>query len=552
MNVDLAKLKELKTNLNAQELGDDRKPAVSRVLEKRGVEPVFDTEEVQKMVADGVTKLTNMQCSDGGWGWFGGSGERSSAHLTALVVHGLQLAQQNGVEIDKDVLQRGWSWLSNYQKEQVDWLNNADLDEETRKIINKREGITLKWKEYADNLDAFVLMVLWENAANGLPYEFDDYEFAVNTRAMHHLLKRDCAQLSPYGIAMLGIFETSPAGYPEDAEDCVKMLEQYLVQDDENQTAWLNLGGSGNWFWWCWHGSEFETQAYYLKLLMRTDPKTDVAPKLVKYLLNNRRHASYWNSTRDTAIVIEAFAEFLKATGESKPAMTVEVLVDGAVKKTVEITPENLFTIDNTFVLEGDEVASGKHKIELRKREEGPLYVNAYLENFTLEDPIEKAGLEVKIERKIYKLVRDENAKTQTAGARGQVVDLKTEKYKRVPTDSFQSGDLVEVELVIESKNDYESILIEDMKAAGLEPVDVRSGYTDNELGAYVEFRDERVAMFVYRLPQGRHSVTYRLRAETPGAFSALPAKISAMYAPELKGNSDENKVNVTELTTGH
>ena len=32
-------------------------------------------------------------CSDGGWGWFSGCGERSWPHTTALVVHGLQIAQ---------------------------------------------------------------------------------------------------------------------------------------------------------------------------------------------------------------------------------------------------------------------------------------------------------------------------------------------------------------------------------------------------------------------------------------------------------------------------
>jgi hypothetical protein len=41
--------------------------------------------------------------------------------------------------------------------------------------------------------------------------------------------------------------------------------------------------------------------------------------------------------------------------------------------------------------------------------------------------------------------------------------------------------------------------------------------------------------------------VSYRLRAETPGKFSALPTQISAMYAPELRGNSDENRVVVED-----
>ena len=104
-------------------------------------------------------------------------------------------------------------------------------------------------------------------------------------------------------------------------------------------------------------------------------------------------------------------------------------------------------------------------------------------------------------------------------------------------------GDLIEVELLLESKNDYEYVVFEDMKAAGFEPVEVRSGYTGNEMGAYVEFRDQKVAFFVRRLARGKHSVSYRLRAEVPGKFSALPARAYAMYAPEIKANSDEIKL---------
>ncbi len=61
------------------------------------------------------------------------------------------------------------------------------------------------------------------------------------------------------------------------------------------------------------------------------------------------------------------------------------------------------------------------------------------------------------------------------------------------------------------------------------------------------ELRDQKVAHFVRRLPTGRSTLTYRLRAEVPGQFSALPAKASAMYAPELRGNSAEVRLRVTE-----
>ena len=133
---------------------------------------------------------------------------------------------------------------------------------------------------------------------------------------------------------------------------------------------------------------------------------------------------------------------------------------------------------------------------------------------------------------------------------RGQALDQQVETFERTPLETgavLKSGDLVEIELEIASKNDYEYVLLEDMKAGGFEPVEVRSGYTANDLGAYVEFRDDRVCFFTRVLGRGNHSVAYRLRAEIPGRFSALPARASAMYAPELRANSTEMKVDVRD-----
>ena len=229
--------------------------------------------------------------------------------------------------------------------------------------------------------------------------------------------------------------------------------------------------------------------------------------------------------------------------------MTVEVYYDGKLQKAVEITPQTLFTFDNKFVLAGDAVTAGQHTIELKRKGTGPLYYNGYLTTFTLEDFIKRAGLEVKVDRKYYKLVKAPKS-IQAAGSRGQVVEQEVEKYDRQELPNLsevKSGDLVEIELEIQSKNDYEYLVFEDMKPAGFEPVDLRSGYTGNDLGAYVEFRDNRVVFFARELARGRHSVSYRMRAEIPGRFSALPTRARAMYAPELKGNSDELKIGVKD-----
>ena len=419
------------------------------------------------------------------------------------------------------MLERGVAWLVNYQNEQVRRLKNAEEKP-------KKEP----WKESADDLDALVYMVLGnENLKNAQMMDF---------------LYRDRTHLSVYSLAMYGI-ALDRQKEKEKLAMVLRNIGQYLVMDDEDQTAYLKLPNQG--YWWCWYGSEYEAHAYYLKLLARTDPKGEVARRLVKYLLNNRKHASYWNSTRDTAVVVEAMADFLRASGEDRPEMTVEVWFDGQLQKAVEVTPATLFQFDNRFVLEGRQVTDGPHKIELRKRGRGPLYYNGYLTNFTLEDPIAKAGLEIKVQRKYYRL-KEAPKSIDVAGSRGQVVRQKVEKLVRedlAEGATLRSGDLVEIELEIQSKNDYEYVVFEDMKPAGFEPVDLQSGYNGNALGAYMEFRDNRVAMFVRQLARGRHSVAYRMRAEIPGRFSALPAKAWAMYAPELKANSDETKLKISD-----
>src|SRR5262249_45194977 len=141
--------------------------------------------------------------------------------------------------------------------------------------------------------------------------------------------------------------------------------------------------------------------------------------RLAKHVLNSRKHGTYWNSTRDTAFCIEALADYLKASGEDRPDLSVAIVVDGRKRKDVRITPADLFTFDNAFVLEGQALEAGEHTVSFLKQGKGSLYWNAYLTNFTLEDPITHAGLEIKVDRKVYRLVKDDKT-VDVAGGRGQ------------------------------------------------------------------------------------------------------------------------------------
>ena len=139
------------------------------------------------------------------------------------------------------MLERGVEWLRRCQDEQVQLLKNAAIEK-------KPEG--LRWKEHADEQDAFDYMVL---VAAG-----------VKNAEMREFLYRDRTKIAVYGLAMYGLALQREAEN-EKLGMVMRNIGQYVEQDNENQTAWLNLPEGS---WWYWYGSEYEAEAYYLKLLV--------------------------------------------------------------------------------------------------------------------------------------------------------------------------------------------------------------------------------------------------------------------------------------------
>jgi alpha-2-macroglobulin len=515
-NLDLRAIRDKRVNLNAQEIGDPAARAKQR-WDSKYRDAVFDVDVVADMAQTGLERLENMRNADGGWGWFPG-GRESNIHITALVLDALYQAAQAGLVIDNNLTTPGVTMLKAHEARELLRLKLPKGDKDR--------------KETPDNLDAYVHNVL---------VAYDRGEAEMRTK-----LYDNRALLSRLNQALLGL--TCHALKEIERRDMLlRNLSQFLKEDNENQTAWLELPQGG--WWWYWFEDEMETQAAYLRLLSAADPKGNLAPRVAKYLLNNRRNGTYWNSTRDTAAVIGALATFAKASGENEPNLTLEIFIDGKKHKAVEINKDNLFTYDASLVLEGAVLEPGEHTVEIRKQGNSPLYANAYLTVFSKEDRIPAAGLEVKVRRAFFKLI-EEKPDQIVAGQKGQAVTQKGFQYRREEIKDgaeLKSGDLVEVELTIESKNDYEYIILEDRKPAGFEPVEVQSGWSWEGLHAYKEYRDEKVAFFAERLPRGTHNLSYRVKAEIPGRFSALPAKAEGMYAPELVGNSDEFKIGIID-----
>ncbi|MBX3438595.1 MAG: alpha-2-macroglobulin, partial [Planctomycetaceae bacterium] len=209
MGLDLAAIKEKRTNLNAQEIGDPAKRAGQWKRFDRN--PVFDEAEVELMVKTGVRDLTAMQLSDGGWGWFSGFGERSYPHTTAVVVHGLQIAQQNDIALVPDVLANGIGWLKRYQDEQVQLL----LGGESRAKLSDDERAKSKapHRDQASDIDALIFMVL--------------VDAEIKNEDMQRFLFRDRLKLSLYSQALVGL-ALHGIGAVEQRDTVIRNIDQFL------------------------------------------------------------------------------------------------------------------------------------------------------------------------------------------------------------------------------------------------------------------------------------------------------------------------------------
>jgi uncharacterized protein YfaS (alpha-2-macroglobulin family) len=175
------------------------------------------------------------------------------------------------------------------------------------------------------------------------------------------------------------------------------------------------------------------------------------------------------------------------------------------------------------------------------------------------------AGNEIFVRRQYFKLV---NHPTLLKGFVAERVALND-------GDTVVSGERVETVITIEAKNNYEYLLFEDLKPAGLEAVELRSGenvfvkelksgaltekkstlmnytyasdFTGRTRWVYQELRDRKVALFIDHLPEGVWQLRYEMRAESPGAFHALPVLGHAMYVPEIRTNGAEARIRVID-----
>ncbi|WP_269543096.1 MG2 domain-containing protein [Cerasicoccus fimbriatus] len=490
--------------------------------------------DLDKMVAAGLTRLTDFQNTDGGWGWW--KGGDSDAYMSAYVVWGLTLAQQAGREIDAEMLKRGRDYLN---LRLVDFENQYDMQAWLlHALASANRGIS-DAKPARNEARAFAN--LWKNRD-----QMVSFTRALTAISAKHLGFNDEADILADNLANGVKLDNDPQGSV--------LLGGNAPQSDPTALPTAHWGEDGVYYRWSRGG--VESTAFVLAALTEIKPDSELIEPTMNWLVKNRRGAQ-WSNTRDTAIVVLALNQWLNTSGELNATGQYTAMLNGEAIGEINVSPDNVLTAPRSIEVPVEKLKAGEaNKLTLqRKAGDSPLYFATRFNFFTLEDPIKAAGSEIFVRRE-YK--RTYPVKTLLDG-------YATNSSLLASGEAATTGDRIEAIITIEAKNNLEYILIEDLKPAGFEAVALQSGaalyakelrpgkldqadrYTGRQQWVYQELRDRQIASFVSSLPQGLWEIRYELRAETPGKFSALPVIAEAMYVPEIKGNSAEFKVTVDD-----
>jgi uncharacterized protein YfaS (alpha-2-macroglobulin family) len=496
--------------------------------------------KLEAMTTAGLQRLYDFQHGDGGWGWWK-QGD-SDPFMTAYVVWGLALAQQAQVEIKNSSARRAVDYLEKKLVEaEADyplqaWMLHALSAEHA---LNKNRRLSKPEQKAFENL--------WKHRE-----QLNAYSRALFALAAHQYGK------SKEAATLVRNLENGV----ELGNSGASLLDSTLSRAGSETAHWGEDG-----FYWRWSEGGVEATAFALRALLQIDPKNKLVEPTVNWLIKNRRGAQ-WNNTRDTAIVVLALNDYLAVSGETKGRLGFELLVNGHSIAKREISGAEIFKAPSVFEVPREYIKNGENQIRIaRKSGDAPIYFAGQASCFSLEEPVTSAGNELFVKRQYYRL-----APIPT------LLNGYTFKKQLLPAEgAVKSGDRIETVITIEAKNNYEYLLIEDLKPAGFEAVAVRSGDslearqirsasltskqkptlgehieeddsgTGRTRSVYQELRDRKVALFLDKLPEGLWQIRYELRAETPGTFHALPALAHAMYVPEIQANSAETTVVVKE-----
>jgi uncharacterized protein YfaS (alpha-2-macroglobulin family) len=436
-----------------------------------------------------LAKLRKAQTSSGGFPWFPGG--PPSPYMTLYLMHGFSKAAEFGVEVPKDMVQRGWQYLARYVRESKgEWLRH-DCCWEMATFLNY---VASSYPDSSYTQDALS---------------------AAERKALLEFSFRHWKHHSPYLKGMLAL-TLKRAGRAADGKLVFDSVMDSAKTAPDQGTFWAQEDRS-----WLWYEDTIESHAFALRVLMELDPKNPKKDGLVLWLLLNKK-LNHWKSTRATAEVLYSLAHYLKV--EQALGVREEAKVSiGALTQGFVFEPDQ-YAGKAQLVVPGPEVSAKTATVTVEKQTKGFMFASATWHFSTDKLPDEGRGDFFSVSRKYFKRRNDGHQ---------WILEPLNEGA------TLEPGDEVEVQLSLRTKHAAEYVHLRDPRAAGLEPEAAVSRWKwDLGIAWYEEVRDSGSNFFFEQLPVGEYTFKYRLRANMSGSFRVGPATVQSMYAPEFAAYS--------------
>jgi hypothetical protein len=457
-----------------------------------GLSNVLDPRIAKAEREAALAKLRKAQTSIGAFPWW--SGGPPSPYMTLYILYGLAKASEFGVEVPKDMVQRGWQYVAKHFRDAYAMRMAEDkCDFEWLTFLNYVASCYPDPSWMGDALTA-------AERASILKFSFKHWK-----------------EHSPYLKGYLAL-TLKRMQRPKDATLVWASVMDSSKTDQDLGTYWAPEDRA-----WLWYNDTIETQAFALRTLMDLDPSDSRRHGLVQWLFLNKK-LNQWKSTRATAEVIYSLVWYLKTEGAL--AVREDVTVEtGGQKTTFVFEPDRYTGKRNQVVVPGEKMnPQTDATIGVAKSGKGLAFASASWHFSTEKLPTEERGDFFSVSRRYFK---------REAASSGFVLKPLAEGAPIV------AGDQIEVQLSLRTKHAAEYVHLRDPRAAGTEPESVLSRYKwDLGIAWYEETRDSGANFFFEQLPAGEYTFKYRVRANMAGTFRVSPATVQSMYAPEFNAYS--------------
>ena len=473
---------------------------VAQAIKKLGVKSTLKPGELDQKVAAGLQRLYSYQHDDGAWGWW--KTDDDSVFMTAYVVQGLGEAREAGYSTSDqglEALTKGRGWLAKALRDDKKLYPDLKAYAAYALAISSTEDIT-----HPDEGEKAIVESAWQS--------------------------RD--EFSPFGTAVLGL-ALRKMNDPRSSELAAN-LEQEAKQDDA-QAWWPS---EHDWLLDFDSDTTVESTALVLKLLTAERPQSSLLAKAAQYLVTHRNEGLWWNSTKQTAMVVFGLTDYMQQSGELAGDFTAEVYVNDRQVISKHFSPENGPQLAETVRLAADQIG-GSNSIRIVQHGGGRLYWSVRQQYFTTESRVTNTGsFQLSLVREYFRL----NPVQQN----GRIV------YHLEPMpETLNVGDTIAVRLTV-GGGDWRYLLVEDPILSGAESIprddlyelDQRPPwwdwwFTDREL------HDDLTDFFQTWFSRGQHEYVYLLKVVNPGQFRISPARVEPMYQPEYLSTTDAKTVTV-------